>query len=144
LHLHRPAYRQAAARHVVGQAVDAEGGVGLGGLLSYGIGRRCTAAILRNIGKPSIPLPQRRTQESERTRNTLCAVSPKIPFFSASLKYAPSRAFLGSGSPIGKGWSEPSMTRPGPAFLARYSSVSASNTQESKYIASKPLRGSAY
>src|SRR5260370_33666981 len=35
------------------------------------------------------------------------------------------------------------MTRPGPAFLQRYSSESASNTQESKYIASKPLRGAA-
>src|SRR5439155_16966382 len=87
---------------------------------------------------------QRGHQQSARTRNTVCAVSPSMPFFCAALKYVPSTTFLGSGSPIGNGWSEPSMTRAGLAFFARYSSVSESNTQESKYIASKPLRGSAY
>src|SRR5258708_2260059 len=42
-------------------------------------------------------------QQSARTRNTPCAVPPSMPFFWASLKYAPSMTFLGSGSPIGKG-----------------------------------------
>src|SRR5206468_2955861 len=76
-------------------------------------------------------------QQSGRTRNTPCAVPPSMPFFCASLKYAPSMTFFGSGSPIGKGASDPSMMRSGAAFFARYSSESASNTQESKYMASK-------
>src|SRR5204863_6484290 len=88
--------------------------------------------------------PHRGHQQSGRTRNTPCAVSPRILSFSASFKVAPSTTFLGSGSPMGKGWSDPSIIFSAPAFFTRYSSESASNTQESKYIASKPLRGSAY
>ena len=39
---------------------------------------------------------------------------------------------VGSGSPIGNGMSEPSMSLPAPAFFARNSNASASNTTESK------------
>src|SRR3972149_8722735 len=83
-------------------------------------------------------------QQSARTRNTLCAVLPSMSLFCASVKFPFVMTFLGSGSPMGNGASEPSITRRAPAFWARYSSESTSNTHESKYIVAKPLRGSAY
>jgi aminocarboxymuconate-semialdehyde decarboxylase len=83
-------------------------------------------------------------RQSGRKRNTRCAVAPRIFARSPSEKRAACTTLVGSGSPIGNGASEPSITRSALAFFARYSSESASNTHESKYMASKPLRGSAY
>src|SRR5258706_41121 len=76
-------------------------------------------------------------------RKTPMAVSPRISCLSGSLSWALRTTLRGSGSPIGNGWSEPSMTRSAPAFLTRNSSPSGSNITVSYHIRRKPSAGSA-
>src|SRR6185437_1290998 len=71
-------------------------------------------------------------QQQPSRKKIRAAVSPRIALRSCSLSGASSTTLVGSSSPIGKGWSEPSTTLSAPATSQRKRRARGSNSTVSK------------